>query len=276
MSHRTSFLLGALLIGVNLLRAVSAAEALAAPIRKGDLVSTTWDGTQVKSEDNVLMTLPADTWLVAADVHDDWVLVRVRKEGTEVTGFVQAESLRRAAMVKYSNPQGFSLQHPESWKVASAEQRAAAIEKVKPLVEKLPSRPRLPPYVIYVPGNAESDFQQNINCVTAPGLVGETDAASAKRAANELREGFKKMGMPVAKVHTEVIEAGNRKAVSSRLDARLKEVDEPVRQWQVVIPGKSQGYIFTCSALASDFWRFEPVFAAVIQSIEVDVGGAKP
>jgi hypothetical protein len=270
-----SFPLGVLLIGVNVFWALSAAEALAAPIAKGDLVVTMSDGTQLKSEDQVLMTLPADTSLVAAEVQDDWVLARVRKEGKESTGFVQAASVRRVAMSKHTDPQGFSLQYPESWNIVSADERAEVAQKSKEYTEKLPSAP--PPLACIISNAAKrkTDFQQTINCVVSPGSAEEEiDDGFAKKLAGKMAEVCAKMGLRVANVHSEVVKVGNRKAISYRHDVTVKGLKEPLRQWQVIVHGKSQDYTFTCTADVSDFWRYEPLFAAIIQSIEVDVVSA--
>jgi hypothetical protein len=276
MSCRRSSFLWTVLSGVTFLWAASAVEAFAAPIGKGDLVVTTSDGTQVKSEDKVLMMLPADTWLVAADVQDDWVLVRVRKDGTEVTGFVQAESLRRVATVRYADPHGFSQQYPDSWKVASAEYRGEVARRGKEYTQKLPGPDRsLPTCIISNQPEREGHFQQDINCVIEPGTVREVDDAAAKQYGNRIREILDKMGLPATSLRAEVIEVGNKKAISVRSGFMLKGAKEPFLQWQAIVPGKSQVYVFTCTADASEFWQFEALFSAVIQSIEVDVGEAK-
>jgi hypothetical protein len=260
--------------GASLLWTTSAAEALAAPVGKGDLVVTTSDGTQVKSEDEVLITLPADTSLVAADVQDDWVLVRVRKDGKEFTGFVQAESVRRVGMVKYPDPHGFSLQYPESWKVASTEHRDEVARRGKEYTQKLPG-PAPSPASCIISGPAAGGG--NVNCMVSPGSLGEVDDRTAKQFAGEIQMRLGKIAPLVTEVHAELIKVGNKKAISLRFDATFKFLlKEPLRQWEVMIPGKSQTYTFTCSARASDFWRYEPLFAAVIQRIEVDVGGTKP
>ncbi len=275
MCRRKSFLAAAALAGAGLLLAAGPGPAPGAPIRKGDLVVTSSDGTQVKSENLVLLTLSAGTTLVAAELKDDWVLVTAKREGKEVTGFVHVEGLRRVEMLKHASPRGFSLKYPEGWKVASAGERAEVAGNVKRYFEQFRGAdPSKVPVMIYNPGQEE--FAENVNCCMGPGSVPEISAESAKEYVNGLREGFEKLGARLTNVRAEAIDVGNRKAISAHWDVSVRDVKEPIRQWQVLVPGKSQLYVFTCSAFASRFERYEPLFSAVVQSIEVDAGGSKP
>ena len=125
------------LAGLGLLLAAWPGEAPAAPIRKGDLVVTSSDDTKVQSEYNVLATLPADTVLGVEDVQNDWVLVRTRKGGKELRGFIHVENLRHPAMLTHASPRGFSVKYPDGWKVASADERADLAREAKRYFEKM-------------------------------------------------------------------------------------------------------------------------------------------
>lgn len=275
MSRRPSFLVAAVLAGAGLFPTALPGQAPAAPIRKGDLVVSASDRTEVKSEDQVLLTLSAGTTLVAAELKDDWVLVTAKREGKEATGFVHVEGLRRVEMLKHASPREFSLKYPEGWKVASADERAEVAGNVKRYFEQFRGAdPSKVPVMIYNPGQEE--FAENVNCCMGPGSVPEISADGAKQYVNGLREGFEKLGARLTNVRAEAIDVGSRKAISARWDVSARDVKEPVRQWQVTIPGKSQLYVITCSAFASRFERYEPLFSEVVKSIEVDAGGSKP
>ena len=275
MCRRKSFLAGAVLAGAALFLAACPGDAPAAPIRKGDLVVTSSDGTEVKSEEQVLLTLPAGTTLVAAELKADWVLVTAKREGKEVTGFVHVEGLRRVEMLKHASPRGFSLKYPEGWKIASADERAEVAGNVKRYFDQLRDvDPSKVPVMIFNPG--QDGFAENVNCSMGPGSLPEISSDGAKQYVKGLREGLEKLGAPLANVRAEAIGIGNKKAISARWDVTVRDVKEPIRQWQVSVPGKSQLYVFTCSAFASRFERYEPLFSAVVQSIEVDAGGSKP
>ena len=267
--------LGAVLAGLSLLLAACPGEASAAPIRKGDLVVTSSDDTKVQSEYNVLATLPADTALLVEDVQNDWVLVRTRKGGKELRGFIHVENLRRPAMLAHANPRGFTLKYPAGWKVASADERSDVARDVKRYFEKMGDLdPSKLPVMVFNP--VEDDFIENINCAVGSGSVPQVDEDGAKRFVKGVSDAFDKLGTPLAGARAEMIQIGSKKAISAHWDLTVKDVKGPIHQWQVVIPGKSQVYVFTCSALASQFERYEPLFSVVIQSIEVDAGGTKP
>ena len=275
MCRRKSFLVAAVLGAAGLLLNAVPRQSPAAPIRKGDLVVTTSDPTEIKSEDQVLLTLRAGTTLVAEEMKEDWVLVTAKKDGKEATGFVHVEGLRRIEMLRHASPRGFSLKYPEGWKIASAEERADAARNVARYFEQFRGAdPAKVPVMIYHPGQEE--FAENITCSVGPGSVSKITADSARQYVSGLREGFEKLGARLGSVRAEAIDVGKRKAISARWDVTVRDVKEPVRQWQLLVPGRSQDYVITCSAFASRFERYEPLFSAVVRSIEVDVGGAKP
>jgi hypothetical protein len=275
MVRHASLLAAAVLAGATCFPAACVGQTPAAPIRQGDLVLTTSDPTAVQSEDQVLLALPAGTTLVAGELKDGWVLVIARKEGKEVTGYVHADSLRRVEMRKHAGPRGLSLKYPEGWKVASAEERAEVAGSIKRYFEQFSGAdPARVPVMIYNPGQEE--YAENVNCSVGRGPVPEMTAEGAKQYVAPLRGEFEKLGARLTSVRAEAIEVGNRKAISARWDISVRGIQGPIRQWQVLVPGKSELYAVTCSALASRFERYEQLFSAVIQSVEVDAPGGKP
>ena len=179
----------------------------------------------------------------------------------------------QARGAEYTSPQGFSLEYPDSWKVASKELLKAAEHEAQPLLEKV-GAVDFDQVAVIVLSPTIDKFVENVNVVVASGAP-PVDEQAKREYVQGLTEQYSGMGLRPSNVKSELIEVGDRRAISVRLDAVFPGQDEPIRQWQVLVPAGRRLYVVTCSALASDFAQYEPVFSKIVHSLRSKGGLAE-
>jgi hypothetical protein len=170
----------------------------------------------------------------------------------------------------FTSPDGFRLSYPDDWQVVSKTQQRNMAKATKSVfrngedadVEHLA-------VMILHPGDAR--FNANINVNVAMGLV-RVDDEGAKALRGELSGKFASIGLKPSNWETKCATLAGRDAVSIRLEYYHPTLNMTIRQWLVFVPGRSRTYVLTASALIEDWSRFEPQFAAMANSLEVDVG----
>lgn len=171
---------------------------------------------------------------------------------------------------EFKSLRGFSLTYPDGWAAISSEQRDAITQELKPWLDKLGKVDLTRMAAVFV--NPKDDgFLENINVVVAPGAPG-VDAAGQQEYRELLANQLSELGVETRNLEVDQATFGGKPALTARLNLVIPGEAEPVREWQVAIPGRGQTYIVTCSARASEFSQYEPLFQKTIDSLKIDAG----
>jgi hypothetical protein len=174
---------------------------------------------------------------------------------------------------KVASPQGFSLDAPPAWVIATKENQEQVLRDYAGVLGKL-GQLDFDRVAVLVFNPANKDFAENINVIVAPGKM-PLDEMMPKMA-DMLKTEFKRLGLEPANITSERIKINGHDAISAKYEMTYPVPDAPkVKQWQVIVPGESKTYVFTCTAAASSYAQMEPLFSAALNSADVDTNSAK-
>ena len=170
----------------------------------------------------------------------------------------------RAAEFKSS--QGFSITYPDNWLVMSTDQPDKVRREMQSRVKQF-SGVDLRRLAVIICEDSPADFVANLNVVVSSGK------APAQKSDDEYRklltDEYRKLGVAVTDVQVERTQVSGLEAVSVHYNAVLQGVAQPQRQWQVTVLDKRRTFNITCSAPEADFAKYEPVFAASVNSLRI-------
>ncbi len=69
--------------------------------------------------------------------------------------------------------------------------------------------------------------------------------------------------------------AGKLPALSVTFDLTSSKTDKTARQWHVIVPGKTQGYLILCNASSPGWAKALPVFKRMLNSLKIDLEEAQ-
>ena len=160
---------------------------------------------------------------------------------------------------EHRSSKGYTVDVPDGWEVASAElqsQITAGAQEVLQAMGGVDLR-QVDTVLFRPPPDA---FVENVNVIVGPGTP-PIDSGSAKEVEQAVGQELRRAGMQAAGLQTRRETVAGREVLFSRW-----EVDAPaalvaaagaaptrLRQWQVLVPGRTRHYIITCSADASNF-----------------------
>lgn len=172
---------------------------------------------------------------------------------------------------KFSSQRGFSCEYPDGWTILSASQCRETVEALRPHVEDMDKLDENS-IAMAVANTQPDEFQENITVAVFPGSLPISDERG-RQYFNVLERQSLSMGLEVRNLQVEQNEFAGRRVLSATCDVTVPGESEPVRQWQVLMPGRRQTYIVTCAARACDFESFRPAFAKTIESMQIDTRG---
>lgn len=91
----------------------------------------------------------------------------------------------RAEAARYTDPQGFSLDYPDGWRVASKQERDYATDLAKPLLDQI-GRVDLSKIAAFIFCPDNDRFAENMNVVVTSGL-GRVDDAKKREYCQALK-----------------------------------------------------------------------------------------
>jgi hypothetical protein len=184
-----------------------------------------------------------------------------------VFGLLLASAARGA---EFSSPRGYSLKHPDTWKVLTAAQRQAVNQETQRLLNKMGNLD-LDKIDAMVVNPIDDGFFENVNVVVVPG-VPRPGVGGEDDLAREVSSGCSAAGIELVSCKVEHARLAGREVLTAHCDLRVPKVAGVVRQWQAIFPHIRRSYIVTCSAQASSFERYEPIFADVLNSMQYGGG----
>ena len=171
---------------------------------------------------------------------------------------------------EFSSLRGFALEYPDSWCVATSAQQDAITSEAGAMFNKLGNvNWNAMAVVIFNP--EEDEFAESVNVVVAPGVLPLGEDAGSE-IADQVVAQYSSLGIDFDLVKMERTTARGKDALSITADVEMPGFDRPLRQRQVIVPGRTQTYIVTCGAFQEDFEEYEPVFTQVVDSLQVDSG----
>jgi hypothetical protein len=163
---------------------------------------------------------------------------------------------------EYVAPQGFSFHYPDGWKVVTQDDKKMIHKKAHDL--GIPDRSFRHSLIIMVQNPAGDQFCENINFVISPG-GGQIEDINPENIEGMKKE-IEAIGIKVGKFQYEKIKIGELHALSIHQDLKIPGFPHPVRQWQVIMLSSTDTYTISCTALASEFKKYEPLFMQTIRS----------
>jgi hypothetical protein len=187
------------------------------------------------------------------------------------SSFLVAVLTGQPAGSHFSSPLGFSFDHPQGWVVATKETRQAVVGETKVALEKL-GRVDFGKMAVILFDPCDDEFIENVNVVISPGRLPISEE-SCRKLTQELSNQRRGSSVRVADQRVEIVTFGNRKAISNRWTMTGLTPGVAIRQWQIVMPGRTQTYTVTASASVANFPRYEARFRGIFASFKPDGGG---
>jgi hypothetical protein len=169
---------------------------------------------------------------------------------------------------RFKSPQGFSLDPPDGWTVASKEQSQQLAEAVKQRLKQFDLN-RIA-VVMFDPANPRN----NINVVVASGRV-SVDAKSAEQYGSSLRSQYRQMGLNPEAFTVDQKTFGKRSALFADYVndyGPLGGDPGKVHQWQAIFPGSGKSIFVTCTVPADRYATMAPVFTKTLESLDIEGG----
>jgi hypothetical protein len=169
---------------------------------------------------------------------------------------------------RYKSTQGFSIDPPDGWTVASKEQSQQLAEAVKERLKQFDLN-RIA-VVMFDPANPRN----NINVVIGPGRV-TVDEKSAEQYRTSLGNQYRQMGLELENFTVDQRTFGKHSALfADYLNDYAKLGGDPgkVHQWQAIFPGSGKSFFVTCTALADQYAAMVPIFTKTLESIDYETG----
>lgn len=162
---------------------------------------------------------------------------------------------------------GISFRYPDTWQVASKENRQALIQELRGTEQfRQIDLDRLEALIFNPAG---TDFLENMNIGFIPGGM-EVSAEEVSKGVEALGEVMTRAGMPPDNIHGSVLRLGDNAAISIEWDVSMQGYR--LHQWGIVIPGGDRSVMLTCSATAADFESVRPKFKETVVSINTNAG----
>ena len=167
-----------------------------------------------------------------------------------------------------TSPKGFSLRYPEGWAVASAERLAHWPSSQKPAA-----------FLVGPPD--QGGINPNLAVMVTPQKLpmDDKDPDFAKKFAKGYVQAFEKTyaqaGLTISNVEGIRMFAGKLPALSVTFDLTSSKTDKTARQWHVIVPGKTQGYLILCNASSPGWAKALPVFKRMLNSLKIDLEEAQ-
>jgi hypothetical protein len=174
----------------------------------------------------------------------------------------------RADAKELTSPKNFKLTYPDEWTVPTTEESKDANENTRQLVAGAPDQAAS----VFAP--KEEKFTPNVNVNVVP-LSLPLDDQTAKQLVKETENSLDRAGFKMRAVKTSRIKVDKTESLSVAMEGSAPGVNDPMREWLVVVPGRTQTYIVTCSALKAQWADTAPTFDTIIKSLRVDVNGFK-
>lgn len=167
---------------------------------------------------------------------------------------------------EYKSPSGYSLKYPQGWKIANQGQADWVNHEAQTLL-KTPGTFPLTNNATYIFNPANRKFADNINIVVLP-QTPRLNEDSVNEAVKSLKDAYQTAGWKVQSIAGELAEFDGKKAISVQTTVKMPQLSEPMKQWGVVFPGRTETYMITCSSLASGFAKREPLYRAALESFQ--------
>jgi hypothetical protein len=173
---------------------------------------------------------------------------------------------------KFKSSQGFSLDAPAGWTVASKEQRQQLVDSVKEHLDKVKQfdLDRMV-VVMFDPGNP----QNNINVVVTPGRVPIDDANAPEQYSSSLRDGFRQMGFSPEGLKVDRRTFGKHRALFAEYENDYGPAGGgpgKVHQWQAIFPGSRKSFAVTCTAPSAQQATMVPLCTRTLESLDIEAG----
>ena len=113
-------------------------------------------------------------------------------------------------------------------------------------------------------------FGDSLNVHVVPSVIA-VDATGKKVLTDALKQRLAAIGAKLTDFKSGRRKVAGTTAISVAFENAMPGIAEPLLQWQLFIPGKSQTYIVTCTARKSHWAEAWPGFKAMIKNFRVDV-----
>jgi hypothetical protein len=158
-----------------------------------------------------------------------------------------------------TSPKGFTISYPEGWTSASKAEMDELAKNVRGIC---------PSAEIY--GPRREKYADSASVSILPNAIPVNDA-SEKRFSDLMQKVLTSTGKQLSNQKSQQIDIGGRKAISLSCECRLPGLDEPLRMWQLAIPGKSQTYMLSFVALKSRWADEWPAIKEIAKNFRIDV-----
>lgn len=185
-------------------------------------------------------------------------------------GFIGIALASLALAGEFTSKRGYSLTYPDGWEIATREACDMTERVAEKLLNKSGQEIKVAINTLIVNPEKKS-FSDNINVVVSGSTVPVTPEAE-KEIVRQVRNGFEGMGWTIQKMESKRTQLAKMNVISIQTEVAIPNAPVPMKQWQVVFPGKTRAYIVTCSSSVEEFPKMESAFRAALDSVKIDVG----
>ena len=160
----------------------------------------------------------------------------------------------------------FSFTHPKDWTPVNAATLAQVNKEVKKWISK--STVDFKRVKMLLIRDSDSEFSENMNVVVVNKQV-PVKQATVKQLKQVFTRQFAKLGIKISDLKGQVQKIGANNVVAVEYKSRIPGNPDPLWQKQVLFAGGGKTYVVTCTALASSFERYLPIFDGILASFQV-------
>jgi hypothetical protein len=171
----------------------------------------------------------------------------------------------RAWAGEWTSPKGFKVTFPDGWKALADDQLKAVLAAQKP-----PANGAAPPPApeIILAGPVQGNFTAQMNVMIIPQAI-TFNAMIEGQIVSRAKADLFMANVKVGEIKTGHLQVDNRNCFSVAYEQEAP--DEPIRCWQVFVPGEKQTYSVRCTAKKSQWETVFPEFKKIIGEMRVDV-----
>ncbi len=178
---------------------------------------------------------------------------------------------------EFRDPSGFSFTYPNGWVPITRDKMDDVKQVIPPALKDWIDRNHvdLSRISVMLIRDGHDEFLENLNVVVSDQGFPINDEA-LKKVPEAVMQQYASMGITVKNLQTRVQRIGPHDALVLEYRHDIPNVETPLWQRQVMMPGGGKLYIITCTAKADRVEEYQPTFDNILASFRVPAVTSKP
>jgi hypothetical protein len=213
----------------------------------------------------------SDAGIQLERVRAEWMTVKSKFLSVVIalamfSGLACGASVTSTETTEFTSSEGFSFRYPADWIVVSKDKTAEVKAELKTIVAKF--KYNLDNLAVVALGPEKGD-SMNVLVRYTGGRRPEVGENAKPEVLEMVKQYTKDLGVAIPNGRVSVETFGPNKAMVARFTANVQ--DQELAILQVFMFGQWYAYTVTCTSSASNVARNEPIFAAMLSSLAIDL-----